>query len=103
MTMVVKLVGSAVPVKGVIADLTVRGISDMVPAIGGTINLQGTVFPVTMMCLVIRHRVREKPVIIRTLSNQTKDGVRHQDMTMVVKLVGSAVPVKEVIADLTVR
>jgi len=65
MTTVAKIVGYAAPMKVGIANFMVRGISDMVPAIGGTINLRGIAFPVTMVFLVILHRVWEKPVIIR--------------------------------------
>jgi len=43
-----------------------------------------------MMCLVILHRVREKPVIIKTLNRRTKDFDNHQDMMTVVKIVGYA-------------
>jgi chemotaxis signal transduction protein len=61
----VKIVGYVVPMKVGIANFMVRGISDMVPAIGGTINLRGIVLPVTMVFLVILHRVWEKPVFMR--------------------------------------
>jgi len=64
MTTVAKIVGYVAPVKEDIANFMVRGIFDMVPETDGAINLQGTVFPAAMVCLVILHRVREKPVII---------------------------------------
>jgi hypothetical protein len=65
---------------------------------------------------VILHRVRENPVIIRTLNSRTKDFDNHQDMmtvvkimgyaqdmTTVLKIVGYVVPMKEDIANLMVR
>jgi len=103
MTTVVKIVGSVVPVRADIAALVVRGIFDMVPETGGAINLREAAFPATMMCSVILHRVPEKPVTIRTLHSRTKDGVRNQDMTIVVKIAGYNAPKKVDIAVLMVR
>jgi hypothetical protein len=65
MTTVLKIVGYVAPTKEDIVNFMVRGISGMVPVIGGTINLRGTAFPAIMMCLVILHRVWEKPVFMR--------------------------------------
>jgi hypothetical protein len=103
MTMIVELAGCAAPMKEITADLTARGISDMVSATAGTINPPEEALPATTMCLVIPRRVEQRPAIIRILSNRTRDGVRHQDMTMIVELAGCVAPMKEIIADLTVR